>query len=91
MGTPVSIARRKAPSLNGSMSAVGERVPSGKIITETRCLRTVRQRWRASTALRPSPRRTGMSPAEAPEPAQHRNLEELGSLDSHFISPWKVG
>ena len=77
IGTPASIARRNAPSLNGSRSAVVDRVPSGKIITETRLASASRHRAMASSALGPKPRWIGMSPASLQQPAQHRNPEQL--------------
>jgi hypothetical protein len=51
IGTPASIAVENAPSLNGPSSPVLERVPSGKIITET-FLSSRSRHWRsASIAL----------------------------------------
>ncbi len=85
MGTPASIARRNAPSLNGSSSAVVDRVPSGKNITETRFASAARHRAMASIALGPKPRWIGISPASlSSQPST--GMRNISALDSHFIS-----
>ena len=89
IGTPASIASRNAPSLNGRRSDVVDRVPSGKIITDTRCERTSRQRAIASTALGPKPRFTGTSPARCISQPM-TGIRNNSALESHFISQGRL-
>ncbi len=85
IGTPISTARRNAPSLKGSNSEVRERVPSGKIITETPFRSRSRHCSMACIRLDCSPRRTSMSPASR---IIHpwKGTRKTASLESHFIS-----
>ncbi len=85
IGTPVSIARRKAPSLNGSSSPPFDRVPSGKIMTETRFASRSRQAASASTVLERLPRVRRMSPAMLIIHPM-TGILKIVSFDSHFIS-----
>ena len=78
MGTPASIARRNAPSLNGRRSLVGERVPSGKIITDTFRARISRHFVMASTALGPEASLHRHIAGDVHEPSHDRNAEQLG-------------
>ena len=85
IGTPASTARRNAPSLKGSRSSVRERVPSGKIITDTPLRSRSRHASSASARLLRSVRRTGMSPARyIIHPIT--GMRKMDSLLSHFIS-----
>ena len=85
MGRPASMARRKAPSLNGSISSVSERVPSGKMMTDTFALRISLHRTIASAADRGFPRSTGTSPARRMSHPSTGILKSSALL-SHFIS-----
>ena len=85
MGQPVSTARRKAPSWNFCSSPVGERVPSGMIITETPLASRSRHSSSALARLVDSPRCTAMSPAiRIIHPM--KGILKMDSLESHFIS-----
>ena len=64
---------------------MGDRVPSGKIITDTRRASDSRHRAMASTALGPKPRLTGMSPASA-SASPCTGMRNSSALESHFIS-----
>ena len=85
IGTPASTARRKAPSLNSCNSPDSERVPSGKMITDTRLSSMTRHCFNAFTALRPELRSSGMSPAIRISHPTSGNLKNSALL-SHFIS-----
>ena len=82
------MAKRKAPSLNGSISHERERVPSGKIITETFFLSRSRHCRIASAAESRLPRTSLMSPAICIIQPMNGSLN-IVSLLSHFISHGK--
>src|SRR3954452_14194008 len=85
MGVPVSMAKRKAPSLNLRTSPSVLRVPSGKIITLTRLdNRSLHESIAATTDSR-LPRISLMSPAMRINQPTSGYLKK-SSLESHFIS-----
>ena len=62
-----------------------ERVPSGKIMTDTRRASTSRQRAMRLDGAGPEPRLTGMSPASCIiQPMT--GMRNSSALESHFIS-----
>jgi len=85
IGTCASTASENAPPLNWSSSSLGERVPSGKIITETRLPSRSRHWVSASAPLSRSPRTTGTSPAmRIIQPIT--GMLKMVFFESHFIS-----
>ena len=85
IGTPASIATRNAPSRNSPSSPVADRVPSGKIITDTRLSRRSRHSCNALAPDFLSPRSSRMSPtSRMPHPST--GILKKSLLLIHFIS-----